>query len=1067
MKKTYKLITAFIVLLSLVTLKMGAQISGTVTINSGMATTPGVNYQTFNALATDLNTNGINGPLVVDVVTGTGPYVEQVTFTQITGMSATNTITINGNNNLLTFSGSSGAPHTLLLNGTDYLRINDLQMSGTNATYAMVAILMNAANNNYFSACTFSCPTNGTSSYQIPFSISASATFPSGGGNADNNTAKTCTMSSGYYALFLYGLTSAPYTQNNSFIDCRITDWYYYCLYTYYAKNLTFRGCTFDRSTRTTLTGSGYFCYGWYMQGFMFEQNTLRDFWNGNQTLSGTYYAFYYMCYGNPDPANRNTFRNNIIRDMKWNGTTYWFYYNYYGGIDFVHNTFSFDNPVSTSGSTYVFYYCYDYQVNNTFVNNNFTFTQAGSGTKYAYYFTTSYPMSYVSNNNYYLTSTNANIGNYGGVATTLAQWQGYGADLVGYNLDPMYASLATGDLHPTNAALNNLGAIKNVPTDNLNMPRSQITPDIGALEFLSANCSGVPTASSIISPTYALCPGTAANLLLNGFTSDLGIVYQWVSNTTSAVGPWNVIPGANSVNYTTPPNNVMTYYGVAMTCTNAAGSATAVTTISIAGITTNTAPYFENFDGINKANELPNCSWYSPTLGSTALTYTSSNTLGRTPRSGTSFASFVYNPAGAKFFYTNGIYLTAGITYSAALWFQTEYYGYNNWSDLSILYGTTQTTTGLVSIASTNGPAVSNVYKSLSNTFQVPATGLYYVAIRATSTSGSAQFLSWDDLSITIPCSVNSPTLALNTTTTSVCAGDQVILTATGADTYTWNTGATTAVINESPTNSGVYTVVGSSSLSGCTSTLTQMISVNPSPIVLAYASSPSVCSGSPVNLNAISPGTGVTYVWNTGATTAFVTLSPTVSATYTVLGTNSFGCIGMATQAVAVNPLPTIAASSSQPNEMCVGEMQTLTASGGVTYLWSVSGSGALLQGNPVTINPTSTTVYTVTGTNANGCSNKATITQNVAECLSIKENNTNHVSVYPNPTSGALTIELNNTSEKTIIVTDVTGRIISSSTSALEVVNVNLSNLSNGIYYVKIQSATSSEVVKVVKQ
>ena len=1070
MKKTYNLITTFIVLLSMVTLKIGAQISGVVTINNTLPVSA-TNYTSFTHLATTLNTGGINGPLTVNVG-GTGPYTEQVTFNAITGMSATNTITINGNGYLLTFNASSTGAHTMWLNGTDYLTVNNLQMSGTNGTYAMVLVFSNSANYNNFSACTFSCPANGTGSYQVPVSWSGSNQFLSSGADAGNfNTIKTSTLASGYYSIYHYGLGTAPFTHDNSFIGCRITDFYYYICYGYYAKNMTMRGCTFDRDTRTTFTSTNYMWYGWYNQGFMFESNTIRDLWNSNQTYSGTTYFFYYLGYGAADLSNRNTIRNNIVRDIKWNGTMYFFYYNYYGNNDIYHNTFSFDNTTSTSSGVYLFYYCYNSSgtgSGHSIYNNNISITQAGAGTKYVYYSPSNPMTSLMDYNNYNITSTNANLGYITTAVLPLASWQSQtGVEAHSYSLAPNFVNLTTGDLHPTNAALNNLGKPLGLPLDNLFNPRSQTTPDIGALEFLSANCASTPTGLSVYTPTYAICPNTSANINVNGFTSDLGVVYQWLSSTSTTVGPWTVISGANSVIYTTPNLNATTYYGVAVTCTNAVGVVTVANVVNIAATTTSAVPYFESFEGIQGANKAPNCSWSIPSLGGSAYTYTSSNTLGRTPRTGTNFASFYYSPSGQLFFYTNGIQLNAGITYSASLWYQTEYYGYNNFTDLSILYGTTQTTTGLIQIASTNGPAVSNVYRQLNNTFTVATSGLYYVAVRATATSGSAQYLNWDDLSITVPCQVNSPTVALSTSTTNICAGDNVVLTASGADTYTWNTGANTNLITETPNVNTLYTVVGSSSLSGCSTTLTQMVNVNPAPTILAYASSPTVCSGQNTSINALGAMSASSYTWNTGANTSFITVAPTAPTTYTVLGSNSYGCIGMATQAIAVNALPTIGVTSSQANDMCVGETQVLTATGGVTYAWVAGGSGAIMQGNPVTINPTSSTVYTVTGTNANGCSNKSTITQNVSECTGVKGNKLNNVSVYPNPTSGEITVVLNNSDVKTVQVMDITGRIISTSTSSLEAVKVNLANVSNGIYYVKIQSGTSVEVVKVVKQ
>ncbi|MEO5569915.1 MAG: hypothetical protein ABIT08_08300, partial [Bacteroidia bacterium] len=84
---------------------------GTYTINSAVAT-GGTNYQTFNAFKNALGCN-IAGPIVVNVVAGSGPYNEQLILPQIGGMSAVNTITINGNGRTLTFAATvSTAPST-------------------------------------------------------------------------------------------------------------------------------------------------------------------------------------------------------------------------------------------------------------------------------------------------------------------------------------------------------------------------------------------------------------------------------------------------------------------------------------------------------------------------------------------------------------------------------------------------------------------------------------------------------------------------------------------------------------------------------------------------------------------------------------------------------------------------------------------------------------------------------------------------------------------------------------------------------------------------------------------
>ena len=126
-------------------------------------------------------------------------------------------------------------------------------------------------------------------------------------------------------------------------------------------------------------------------------------------------------------------------------------------------------------------------------------------------------------------------------------------------------------------------------------------------------------------------------------------------------------------------------------------------------------------------ANRLPNCSWAADGLGFTSLT-NSVAVVGSYANSGNGFARHSLGSAGSNYFYTNGIQMNAGITYSAAIMYMTEYLGNTNWSDLSIMIGTAQTPTALTTIVSSNGPAVAPVYRLLSNTFTVASSGMYYI---------------------------------------------------------------------------------------------------------------------------------------------------------------------------------------------------------------------------------------------------------------------------------------------------------------------------------------------------
>ena len=129
------------------------------------------------------------------------------------------------------------------------------------------------------------------------------------------------------------------------------------------------------------------------------------------------------------------------------------------------------------------------------------------------------------------------------------------------------------------------------------------------------------------------------------------------------------------------------------------------------------------------------------------------------------------------------------------------------------------------------------------------------------------------------------------------------------------------------------------------------------------------------------------ITYTW-TPSTFLGGTTGPTVSATnvttattYTVTATTSVGCNTTGTVSVAVNPNPIAAISPTPANALiCSGSPANiaLAATGGVTYSWYPAAGLSTTSGASVSAAPSSTTVYSVEATDANGC--KATTTQSV---------------------------------------------------------------------------------------
>jgi hypothetical protein len=131
------------------------------------------------------------------------------------------------------------------------------------------------------------------------------------------------------------------------------------------------------------------------------------------------------------------------------------------------------------------------------------------------------------------------------------------------------------------------------------------------------------------------------------------------------------------------------------------------------------------------------------------------------------------------------------------------------------------------------------------------------------------------------------------------------------------------------------------------------------------------SICPG---NSFTITPTGGVSYTI-TGNT---FTVNPSISTNYTVTGADNIGCENTAVSSVVINTLPTISASAN-PATICIGSSSTLSANGGVSYVWDNGATTASIVSNP-----TVTTSYTVTGTDGNGCSNTGSVTLNVINCV-----------------------------------------------------------------------------------
>ena len=223
-------------------------------------------------------------------------------------------------------------------------------------------------------------------------------------------------------------------------------------------------------------------------------------------------------------------------------------------------------------------------------------------------------------------------------------------------------------------------------------------------------------------------------------------------------------------------------------------------------------------------------------------------------------------------------------------------------------------------------------------------------------------------------------PTVSASANPSSICVGGSSILSASGANTYNWSNGMNGAQITVSPSTTTTYTVTGTST-AGCTNTSTVMVNINTSINITATANPSNICLGGSTVLTANGGGS---YSWSNSMTGSTITVSPTSTTTYSVTG-SSGGCTGTATVSVTVNPLPAVSASAN-PSSICVGGSSVLSASGANTYNWSNN-----MTGSQITVSPATSSTYTVTGTNLNGCTNTATvsITVNALPTININAN------------------------------------------------------------------------------
>ncbi len=269
------------------------------------------------------------------------------------------------------------------------------------------------------------------------------------------------------------------------------------------------------------------------------------------------------------------------------------------------------------------------------------------------------------------------------------------------------------------------------------------------------------------------------------------------------------------------------------------------------------------------------------------------------------------------------------------------------------------------------------------NNVVFTPTATTTYTAI-GTTTNGCT-------ISKTITIYTFTNTISATALPPNICVGFNSTLTGVnGTSNYTWQPGNLTGTnVVVSPISTTIYTVSGLS-VNGCLTKNTIQVTVNNLPTInISPAVNNTICINSSINLI---PTGATSYTWlPMNIPTTNIIVSPTSATTYTINGTNAFGCIGTTTAYVYVNPQPTLSCNLTTPF-ICPNLNTTLSANGAVTYTWF---PGNIVGQNAI-VNPSVTTNYTVIGTSALGCTNNCILTQSVYPLTS------NFFSIVATPTS-----------------------------------------------------------------
>jgi hypothetical protein len=555
-------------------------LEGAFTIN-WMAPVSATNYQSFQSIANDLNRYGVCDAVTITVLNG--PYTQQVVFNTIPGTNSTNTVTLNGNGQVLQFEPfNASSDHILQLNAVTHMIVENLTVNSIHLTQGRGIHITNGSskitirNNNVNVS-----NTNSTSS---AFGIIISgANWLLDGSLSDSVEIYNNTVSGGYSSIQLSGVHwTQPLTRIKVF-DNTILDWYGFGVYLSYTNNAVVRNNIIRRPIRSNsgsdaVTPAGITVPAGSL-GFLLEKNRIYDLhlnMPGTPTISRGIYMS-----GTSIAPTSGTIQNNLIYGMNNTGAQYGIQNNSVTGpVNIYHNTIVLDNAqgASTSNTSALNFSNLSVQLGMDIKNNVFYVTRGGTGIKRIFdvsantiAFTSNYNVTWLDAPGGTQHFGRVGIGTSATIYNTLADWQATGQDLNSVHVNPLFTNPPTGDFTPTNFFADGatMGTSSVGVLDDILGNIRSANPDPGAFEFTPPPCTGA-NGGTAGTGTPVLCTSGTAMLTATGYSTGAGITYQWEFSNDNFVNDINDLAGqTNPASASTGVITSTTYYRLRVTCVN------------------------------------------------------------------------------------------------------------------------------------------------------------------------------------------------------------------------------------------------------------------------------------------------------------------------------------------------------------------------------------------------------------------------------------------------------------------------------------------------------------------